>query len=97
MRKKFPRIIELVQEQIRFLVANNELNTATKLLVEVTEALATNSLKEALILSGGIASFETELREGLIDRSTASQERNKFFSRILNITENLSSQECENK
>ncbi len=89
MRKRFPQIIKLIQEQIRSHVANDELNAASKLLVEAIEAFAKYRLNEALILAGGVKCFEKKLHQGVWDYRTASEEKNKLFLRILDIIESL--------
>jgi len=53
------------------------------------EEFERHRLNEALILSGGVKCFEKELHQGVWDYRTASEEKNKLFLRILNITESL--------
>ncbi len=95
MRERFPRIIALVQEQIRHFVKNNKPNLASKLLVEVMEACEKSRLNEALIIAGKVECFESELRQGLLDRQAASEERSKLFLCILAINDSLSPPDYE--
>lgn len=87
LSRKSLLIPEIIRDHIRHLVDCNDLDGASKLLLELMELYAPKKVNEMIIIRRGIADIEEATRVNTQDFGVISRERNRLGLAILELAD----------
>ena len=87
LSRKSHLIPEIIRDHIRHLVDGNDLDGASKLLLELMELYAPKKANEVIIIRRGIADIEEAARVNTQDFGVISRERNRLGLAILDLAD----------
>ncbi len=85
--RKARLIPEIIRDQIRLYVTENDLALASALLAELSEIYAPKRFNEVTILQRGVADIENNARMNILEFELISRERNRLGLAILNLVD----------